>query len=987
MSSETDQPNAEAPVLTHKAATPAIPVTSQPTPEELAFDWTLSPKDIRLVLKHRGHENLLRFAIQLCVLKKHGRFLSDYMRVPPMVLGYLCRQLEIKPLEALTGRTRDNTEGDYQREIAAYLGWQPYDEAVAKRLKAWIAEQVSHHLYVDHLVEKAENWLREQRIVIPGPVVFEREVNAAYRTAEGTVFQRIAAQIPPAICQTIDRLLTLTDPSGKTDFMRFAEYPPEAKAKHIVRFLERYHLLTELGIEQVRFTGVGRELLQRLAAAVRTYDAWQIRRFDADKRYALAACFLYEAKKTLLDYLVAMHAQFMTAMERRSHRAWEEEHRRLRKQVRRGVALLRGLARLVLDLRGEQEAPLSRLFERVDVDDITSAVKDCEAFEQLQAHGYMNQLRARYGNFRRYFRYFIHLNFRAESVSRRLLDAIELLRKLDAGQIKTLPAEVDISFVPAAWHSRLMANAPAIDRRTWEIALALALREALRAGEIYLPDSRRHVSFWDLCYDRAAWEDQRPAAYQALGLPVEADSVLTKLVHEFRVTAERMALNLPTNPFAEIIAGELRFKRDPALEEPPETPLLRQLLAHSLSKVRIERLLMAVDASCHFTAALKPLGRAPAYPRRHYAARLAALTAHGTNIGVWAMADSTEGMTVDQLQEVSRTCLRPETIRAANAILVNEVRSLPLSAYYGDGRLSSSDGQRFGVQRSSLLTALYPRYFGYYDRAVTVYTHMSNQLSVFGTEAISCAEREAPYVLDGLLENDTELDIQAHTTDTHGFTEQIFGLCFLLGFSFMPRLKDLASQQLYAPEGREVPEGLRPLFSGTVDLDLIREQWDPLVRVAASLKNRIVPAHVIAKRLVSAGSGNRLAKALTHLGRLVKTTYLLGFIDDPALRRMVGLQLNRGEFRQKLARHTFFANQGEFRSGDYFEIMNKASCLSLLSNAILVYNTIHIGNILDQAQAAGRVFSPEAIAHVPPLLFDHVIVNGTYDFSDAKPIR
>lgn len=321
------------------------------------------------------------------MLKKHGRFLSDYTRVPPMVLGYLCRQLEIKPLEALTSRARDNTEGDYQREIAAYLGWQPYDEAVAKRLKAWIAEQVSHHLYVDHLVEKAENWLREQRIVIPGPVVFEREVNAAYHTAEGTVFQRIAAQIPPAICQAIDRLLTLTDPSGKTAFMRFAEYPPEAKAKHIVRFLERYHVLAELGIEQVRFTGVGRELLQRLAAAVRTYDAWQIRRFDADKRYALAACFLYEAKKTLLDYLVAMHAQFMTAMERRSHRAWEEEHRRLRKQMRRGVASLRGLARLVLDLRGEQEAPLSRLFERVDVDDITAAVKDCERLNNCRRTG------------------------------------------------------------------------------------------------------------------------------------------------------------------------------------------------------------------------------------------------------------------------------------------------------------------------------------------------------------------------------------------------------------------------------------------------------------------------------------------------------------------------------------------------------------------------------------------------------------------------
>jgi TnpA family transposase len=78
--------------------------------------------------------------------------------------------------------------------------------------------------------------------------------------------------------------------------------------------------------------------------------------------------------------------------------------------------------------------------------------------------------------------------------------------------------------------------------------------------------------------------------------------------------------------------------------------------------------------------------------------------------------------------------------------------------------------------------------------------------------------------------------------------------------------------------------------------------------VAASLKNRIVPAHVVAKRLVSAGSGNRLTKALTHLGRLIKTTYLLRFFDDSQLRRVVGLQLNRGEFRQKLARHTSFAN-------------------------------------------------------------------------------
>jgi hypothetical protein len=82
---------------------------------------------------------------------------------------------------------------------------------------------------------------------------------------------------------------------SKTDFMRFAEYPPEARAKHIVQYLDRYQELAALGIEQLRFNGVGRSLLQRLASVVKTYDAWQIRRFDEDKRYALAACFLLGA--------------------------------------------------------------------------------------------------------------------------------------------------------------------------------------------------------------------------------------------------------------------------------------------------------------------------------------------------------------------------------------------------------------------------------------------------------------------------------------------------------------------------------------------------------------------------------------------------------------------------------------------------------------------------------------------------------------------
>ena len=83
-------------------------------------------------------------------------------------------------------------------------------------------------------------------------------------------------------------------------------------------------------------------------------------------------------------------------------------------------------------------------------------------------------------------------------------------------------------------------------------------------------------------------------------------------------------------------------------------------------------------------------------------------------------------------------------------------------------------------------------------------------------------------------------------------------------------------------------------------------------------------------------------------------------------------------------RRLFFGNRGEFRSGDYEEIMNKASCLSLLSNAVLVWNTMAIMKIVTQLRAAGENVADEDLARVSPLMHQHVIPNGTYHFARSN---
>src|SRR3974390_1950724 len=73
----------------------------------------------------------------------------------------------------------------------------------------------------------------------------------------------------------------------------------------------------------------------------------------------------------------------------------------------------------------------------------------------------------------------------------------------------SLPRNNQSGFMPADWRAYLVQNGK-VDRRIWEMALVLAVRDALRAGGLYLVESREHVSFWNLIYDSRNSQEHPP---------------------------------------------------------------------------------------------------------------------------------------------------------------------------------------------------------------------------------------------------------------------------------------------------------------------------------------------------------------------------------------------------------------------------------------------------------------------------------------------
>ena len=77
----------------------------------------------------------------------------------------------------------------------------------------------------------------------------------------------------------------------------------------------------------------------------------------------------------------------------------------------------------------------------------------CRYFKRLEERGYLDELCARYAPLRRYLPTFFGLPFQAETGSESLLAAIDLVRRLDSDEMKTLPLDAPCEFVPAAWRA------------------------------------------------------------------------------------------------------------------------------------------------------------------------------------------------------------------------------------------------------------------------------------------------------------------------------------------------------------------------------------------------------------------------------------------------------------------------------------------------------------------------------------------------------
>ncbi len=781
--------------------------------------------------------------------------------------------------------------------------------------------------------------------------------------------------------------LTNSVQEDQSSFQELKADPGRIGLESLFKEIIKLQFLQELNLPPGLFQDIAPKVLRQLGQRTATESLHELRRHPDPIRYTLLAAFCWLRCQEITDSLVELLIQIVHGIGARAERKVEKELLDDLKRVSGKNSLLFRIAQATLD--NPNGSVKDVVYPVVSKQTLQDLVKEFKATGPTYREKVYTVMRASYlHHYRRMVPQILDvLEFRSNNeIHQPVIKALELLKKYaSSGQHyylidDNIPIE---GVIKGNWRDIILEidkeGQERINRVNYELCVLQSLREKLRCKEIWVVGANRYRNpEEDLPTD---FEQNRETYYQALKQPLDAEAFIASLQQGMTAALFQLNQDLPKNAHVRILKkgnGWLSVSPLVAQSEPTNLVRLKAEIVQRWSVTSLLDVLKEADLRIGFTEDFKSVASRETLDRTTLQKRLLlCLYGLGTNTGLKRVSAAILDESFHNLLYVQRRFIHKEQLRHAITQVVNAIFRSRLPHIWGEATTAcASDSKKFGSWDQNLMTEWHIRYGG---RGVMIYWHVDKKSTCIYSQLKTCSSSEVAAMIEGLLRHCTDMNVEKNYVDSHGQSEVAFAFCHLLGFQLLPRLKRIHQQKLYRPHTgqNDAYPNLQLVLTRAIDWELIRQQYDQMVKYATALRLGTAETEAILRRFNRSNPQHPTYKALAELGKAVKTIFLCQYLQSVALRREIHEGLNVVENWNSVNSFIFYGKGGEIVTNRLEDQELAVLSLHLLQTCLVYINTLMVQQVLSNKQQL-ELLKPEDFRALTPLFWNHINPYGTF---------